>query len=341
MATIVLGMGTSHTPLLALDGARWSERAADDLKNERLVLSDGRMVSYTALKAERGEPFADQATTERFVALHATAQAELERLADAIEQAAPDVVIVIGDDQDELFGKDNMPAVAIYYGPDVVMHPRQNTESDPAWRGPVTKGYAMDAAHVFPGHVGLGEALIRGLIARDVDVGSARVVPHPEVNGFGHAYGFVAERLFRGRDIPMVPVLLNTYFPPNTPLPGRCYDIGRKLAAAIEEYPEDLKVCVIASGGLSHFVTDATLDGTVLDALKQDDREAIAAIPECALLSGSSEIRNWLMLGGAVSGLSLSWCEYHPIYRTPAGTGVGLGFAAWHPSPSPVAGALA
>jgi len=332
MARIVLGLGTSHTPLLALEGARWSERAADDLRNERLVTSDGRMISYATLKAERGEPYADQAVTERFVDLHATAQAALDRLADAIEAAAPDVVVVIGDDQDELFGKDNTPAVAIYYGDDVVMHPWQNLEAAPAWRIPVTKGYAMDAAHVFPGHAALGEALIYGLIARDVDIGSARIVPAPEVNGFGHAYGFVAERLFKGKRIPMVPVLLNTYFPPNTPRPGRCYDIGRAIADAIADYPEDLKVCVIASGGLSHFVTDAELDETVLEGLRTDDRATLAAIPERALLSGSSEIRNWIMLGGAVSGMALSWCDYHPVYRTPAGTGVGLGFAAWHPS---------
>jgi hypothetical protein len=56
--------------------------------------------------------------------------------------------------------------------------------------------------------------LIRGLIARDVDVGSARIVRDPETRGFGHAYGFIVDRLFRGRSIPMIPLLLNTYFPP-------------------------------------------------------------------------------------------------------------------------------
>jgi len=331
MARIVLGLGTSHTPLLVLEGERWAERAAEDFESDRLITSDGRNVSYAALKAERGEPHAQEATEARFVELFQAAQVALDRLADELEAAQPDVVLIIGDDQDEMFGKDNMPAVAIYYGAHVVMHPRKKV-TDPDWRTPVNKGYAMDAAHMFAGHPEFGEWLIRGLIARDVDVASARVVPEPEERGFGHAYGFIAKRLFRGRSIPMVPLLLNTYFPPSTPRPGRCYDIGQKLAEAIAEFPQDLKVCVIASGGLSHFVTDAELDRRVLNALLADDRDAMAAIPECALLSGSSEIRNWIMLGGIISGMKPVWCEYHPVYRTPSGTGIGLGFAAWHPA---------
>ena len=330
MARIVLGAGTSHTPLLTLDGARWSERAADDLKNQRLVLSDGRTLSYQMLQAERGEPYAERARREHFIEQHRVAQVALDHLADAIEAAAPDVMIVIGDDQAELFGTDNMPAVAIYYGADVVMHPWPDLDQEPAWRIPVTDGYAMDAAHVFPGHPELAEYLVRRLIAAEIDVGVARSVPDPVRNGFGHAYGFIVKRLMRGRRIPMIPVLLNTYFPPNTPLPRRCYDIGRALRAAVESSPLDLKVCIIASGGLSHFVTDEVLDRRVLEALRLGDRSQLDTLPEHALLSGSSEIRNWIMLGGAIAGLKNTWCEYYPIYRTPAGTGVGLAFATWH-----------
>ncbi len=332
MARVVLGLGLSHTPLLVLDPARWAERAQEDFTSKRLILSDGRNVSYDALIAERGEPYVKEATRENFARQHADAQTALNRLADEIEAAQPDVVLVVGDDQDELFDKDNTPAFAIYHGADVVMHPWQNLDAEPNWRIPVTVGYKMDAAHVFPGHPELGEWLIRGLISRDVDVGSARHVPEPEKRGFGHAYGFVVDRLFRGREIPLVPLLLNTYFPPSTPRPARCYDIGRKIAGAIADYPEDLKVCVIASGGLSHFVTDAKLDMQVIDGLFADNRQALADIPECAVLSGSSEIRNWIMVGGIVSGMKPAWYEYIPVYRTPAGTGVGLGFAAWHPA---------
>lgn len=333
MAEIVLGVGTSHTPLLALPGTRWDERAADDRRNAALVLTDGRTLSYDAIQVERGEPHLAEATTQEFVRIDAKAQAALDHLADAIEASRPDVVVIIGDDQDELFGRDNLPALAIYYGADVIMHPRQ-VENDPAWRGPVTKGYAMDAAHVFPGAPVFAEDLIRRLIDLEVDLGVARSVPNPETFGFGHAYGFVVERLFKGRSIPIVPVLLNTYFPPNALNPGRCYDVGKALGRAIAESEHDLRVVVLASGGLSHFVTDAALDRGVLDALARDDAASLRAVPVEALKSGSSEIRNWIMLGGAVSGMTLDWCEYEPIYRTPVGTGVGVAFATWR-APTP------
>jgi hypothetical protein len=34
-------------------------------------------------------------------------------------------------------------------------------------------------------------------------------------------------------------------------------------------------------------------------------------------------------MAGALDGLKSEWLEYHPLYRTPAGTGVGAAFGAW------------
>ena len=36
---------------------------------------------------------------------------------------APDAVVIVGDDQEELFSDANMPAVSIYYGDRIAMHP--------------------------------------------------------------------------------------------------------------------------------------------------------------------------------------------------------------------------
>jgi hypothetical protein len=138
----------------------------------------------------------------------------------------------------------------------------------------------------------------------------------------------VIQRLFRGRSIPVLPVLLNTYYPPNVPTSRRCHDIGRALRGAIEAAKADLRVAIIASGGLSHFVVDEKLDRDVLAALA-GDAGYLRSIPPAALQSGSSEILNWVMVAGAVGDRPLRWIEYQPIYRTPAGTGVGVGFAVW------------
>ena len=329
MARIVYALGASHSPMLTLDGKRWSERAADDMRNASLNTSDGRFLSYEELARETGAPYGDVATEARFLEVEAASQQVLDRIADELEAIAPDVVLIVGDDQQELFSHANMPAISIFYGDRIVMHPFEITDQSPSWLGAVTKGYAMDAAHAFTGHPALALDLVRGLIERDVDIGVSAQVDDPRKAGFGHAYGFVIERLFRGRAIPVVPILLNTYYPPNQLTARRCHDIGRALRAAIEASTLPLKVAVAASGGLSHFIVDDVLDRKLLDALRTNDAATLRSIPQGALNSGSSEIRNWIMVAGIAEGLHHNWSEYFPVRRTPAGTGTGVGFASW------------
>jgi Catalytic LigB subunit of aromatic ring-opening dioxygenase len=154
--------------------------------------------------------------------------------------------------------------------------------------------------------------------------------------GFGHAYGFVVKRLFRERRIPIIPVLLNTYYPPNVPSARRVLAMGRALADALKAAPQDLRVAVVASGGLSHFVVDEELDRRILGAFAEGDFETLAATPREALNSGSSEILNWIMTAGVMGKNRLAWQTYEPLYRTPAGTGVGAAFVLWKPTESDV-----
>jgi len=120
----------------------------------------------------------------------------------------------------------------------------------------VSLGYSMDRMHVFPGAPDFASELIVGLTDRHVDVAACVRVEHSPQSGFGHAFGFVIRRLFDGRAIPVVPILLNTYFPPNVPTAARCHDIGKALREIIETNRSDARVAIIASGGLSHFVVD-------------------------------------------------------------------------------------
>jgi Catalytic LigB subunit of aromatic ring-opening dioxygenase len=329
MAKIVLSMAASHTPMLTLEGKRWHERAADDMKNKSLNLSDGRYISYDDLAKENGAPYGAVATEEKFLEIEAAAQKALDHLAQRLEQAAPDVVVIVGDDQAELFSLSNMPSVSIYYGDQILTHQRHLTPQTPSWVGAVMKGYAMDEVHSFPGHPEFARELIRGLIDEDVDIGAAAKVDDPLKAGFGHAYGFIIERLFKGKAIPVVPVLLNTYYPPNAPTARRAHAIGQKMGRLITRSTSDLRVAVVASGGLSHFVVDAELDRKVLGAIKTRDGETLASLTRGELNSGSSEILNWVMVAAMSEHLTNDWSEYYPGYRTPAGTGTGIGFATW------------
>ncbi len=327
MAKIVLGIGTSHSPILALPGEAWHHRAQADINNPALSLSDGRRLTYQELAVETKEPYGACATEENYIAASQRCQMLLDRLAAEIERAAPDVVVIVGDDQSELYTAGNIPAIALFWGAEVVTHSYGNTRPD--WFRPVAVGYGMDVTHRYPGHPDLARAIIANLIDQDVDLAILRDVLHPDTAGFGHAFGFPVERLFNDRKIPIVPVILNTYYPPNVLSAARCYDIGHKLRHAIESYPADLRVAIIASGGLSHFVVDESLDRSVLDNLSITGAEVLRALPREALQEGSSEILNWVLTAGAVSCLPLKWVEYEPVRRTPAGTGIGCAFAAW------------
>ena len=132
-----------------------------------------------------------------------------------MRDARPDVVLVVGDDQGELFGPENFPAVSVYRGAELAMKPHEHLTGMPPWADrQFWSGYRMDLPHRYPGAPELGRDLVNGLIHEGVDVASSDRVLDPTVRGFGHAFGFVIERLMKGLDIPMLPVLLNTYFPP-------------------------------------------------------------------------------------------------------------------------------
>lgn len=330
MAEIVLGVGTSHSPLLTFDAAMWLERAGDDLRNPALTLSDGRTVDYASLLAERGPMYAAQCRKDHLDAQVLRVEAAIARIADCIEAAALDIVLVVGDDQEELYKAGNTPSLAVYYGDEIVMRPLGEMMTDPpAWMRQAVGGYAMDTAHTFPGAPEFAEALILKLMDAGVDLAVHSTIDDPRKAAFGHAYGFVAHRLFGGRRIPIVPILLNTYYPPNVIRPGRCYEIGERIAEAVRQIGGNKRVGIVASGGLSHFVTDADLDGAVLDALRVGDADTLRKLPMDALRAGSSEILCWVMAGGAFAHLEHQWSDYTPVYRTEAGTGIGLAFGIW------------
>jgi 3-O-methylgallate 3,4-dioxygenase len=151
-----------------------------------------------------------------------------------------------------------------------------------------------------------------------------------EGEGEGHGIAYVHRRLMdAGKPIPIVPVFLNTYFPPNQPRPRRCYELGQAIRKAVESFAADTRVGIIASGGLSHFLVDEDFDRAILKACADKDAAFLQNLPRNKLNSGSSEILNWVGIAGACEHLDLDWFDYVPGYRTPAGTGTGLSFASW------------
>jgi Catalytic LigB subunit of aromatic ring-opening dioxygenase len=325
LASIVLGIGTSHTPMLNAPAEDWPRFIERD-RERGLLDSDGRPVTYATLLRGADPAVAAHLTETGFATRHERAQAALARLAGFLRAAALDALIVVGDDQDEVFHAGNLPSLLIYHGATIRNAPPRDF-AGPDWaRRANARHYEERAPRDYPVASELARHLIGGLIDAEFDVAAANALP-PD-RGEGHAFGFIHKRLMDGMPaVPIVPVFLNTYYPPNQPTPRRCYRLGQAIAAAVAAFPGDARVGVLASGGLSHFVVDETLDRAVLDALRRRDGAALQALPRHKLNSGSSEIRNWICLAGAVAHLGLEWSDYIPGYRTPAGTGTGLGFA--------------
>lgn len=327
MARIVAGLGVSHTPQMSMPSDLWASYARHDTKNPNLIFRRKKWAFEDLVAARAQEGIAERVNEEEFAALHARAQDAVQVLADTLAQAAPDVVVVVGDDHHELFSEDSMPTFAVYWGETVTAIPPEKL-----WFPEVaTAKWALygEQEEVYLCHPGLGEHLIRALNAGGFDV--AQVRAQPQGQSIGHTVVLVRNRLMDRTQpsLPIVPLLLNTYFEPNRPTPLRCWRLGRALAAAIEAYPEDLAVAVVASGGLSHFVVDEEIDRAVLDVMRRRDEDAVAALSPDDFVSGTSEALGWLTVGGACAGLPMEVVDYLPAYRTAAGTGCGMAMVRW------------
>jgi 3-O-methylgallate 3,4-dioxygenase len=333
MARIVLGLGTSHTPMLNAAPGEW--RLFEEIDRKRAHLhKDGRRATYDDLLAVAPPSVRDEITPQTHARRHAEAMAAVDRLQHALAEARLDAVVIVGDDQKELYHDAFMPSVLVYRGETIANVPNRTLRSfdaEVAWRPEWAKRasaryYEERETRHYPVDAGLANHLIAALIDREFDVASAAALPDGE--GEGHAFAFVHRRLMKDA-VPVVPVFLNTYYPPNQPSPRRCYRLGQAIREAVEAYPQNIRVGIVASGGLSHFTVDEELDGRVIRALQDKDAEALQSLPREQLNSGSSEIRNWICAAGALEHLDLRWIHYAPGYRTLAGTGTGLCFGHW------------
>jgi 3-O-methylgallate 3,4-dioxygenase len=335
MARITLGIASSHGPMLSMPPEAWPQRVKADRRNQELYFR-GSVHGFDDLVALREpEQLAGQITPEQMSSRYEACQVAMGALQRTIVEADLDAMIVIGDDQEELFYDDNMPAFSIFTGAEFD-HVPPTAEQVAKLAPGIATGLAGRYPPVpmkHPGAPELAAHIVDHLMASDFDVSVSRRLPrgrHAD-HSIPHAYGFVYTRLLADKVMPQVPVFVNTFYPPNQPTVARCWAFGEQIAAAVASFPDDVKVGVVASGGLSHFVVDEDLDAAVLAAFRDGGLNALNALPNHLFLSGSSEIKNWVATAGALSGSSLRFelVDYVPCYRSLAGTGNGMGFARW------------
>lgn len=328
MADIVMGIGTSHSPLLNSPAEDYAKHAEIDESTRKLLDKEGRPVSYDELLARADPSIADQIRPDVLEDRAAACTRHIERLGREMADADLDALIIVGDDQREQYGDDNMPAILVYTGKTIVNNPLDMPDDAPAfWRRARSQYHVPDGSREYPVAWRLAEHMVDRLMDDAFDISHSRRLVQP--HGEGHAFGYVHRRLMGENIVPIVPVALNTYFPPNQPRPRRCYELGQAIARAVRGFDGKMRVGVLGSGGLSHFTVDEEIDRTVLEACRSKDAQALCGLDPARLNSGTSEVRNWIAVAGACEHLETAWQEYVPCYRSAAGTGCGMGFAVW------------
>jgi len=131
-----------------------------------------------------------------------------------------------------------------------------------------------------------------------------------------------------GWPFPIIPLQVGVLQAP-APSARRCYKLGQALRRAIESYPQDLRVAIIATGGLSHQVhgeragfNNTEWDETFLELITNDpERLAQMTLAELATLGGyeGAEVIMWLIMRGA---LSAQVTQRHKSYYLPSMTGI-------------------
>jgi protocatechuate 4,5-dioxygenase beta chain len=210
---------------------------------------------------------------------------------DWLAKVKPDAVVVLYNDHGLNFFLDKMPTFAVGAAPEY-------SNADEGWGLPVL--------HPFKGDPELSWHIINSLVTDEFDVTTCQEML------VDHAFCIPMELFWpEGAPPPAVPVAVNTV---QHPLPSalRCYKLGKAIGRAVESWPEDKRVAVIATGGLSHQLDgqragfiNREFDMLCLDKLVNDPKALTGySTKELVALSGSQgvEVLMWIAMAAAMTG---------------------------------------
>lgn len=229
-----------------------------------------------------------------------------------LAEKKPDVLVMIYNDHVTSFFFDHYSAFALGIGNE--------------WRV-ADEGGGARALPPVPGHAGLSRHIGASLMADEFDMSffQDKGLDHGCLSPLSILWPSSPD--WPGAIVPLQVGVLQ--FP--VPSGRRCFKLGHALRRAIESYPEDLNVVLVATGGLSHQVhgeragfNNTPWDHEFLDLI-ENDPETLADMThaELARLGGfeSAEVIMWLVMRGAMS--SRVRC-LHKDYYLPSMTGIAV-----------------
>jgi gallate dioxygenase len=225
-----------------------------------------------------------------------------------LKEKQPDVLVYIFNDHVTSFFFDHYSHFALGIG-----------ESYPV----ADEGGGPRALPPIKGHPGLARHIAEGLVADEFDMSyfQGKGLDHGCFSPLSLLWPHEPE--WPGTIVPLQVGVLE--FP--IPSARRCYKLGRSLRKAIQSYPEDLKVAVVGTGGLSHQVhgercgfNNTEWDMEFMELLENDPEKLTEiTIADYARLGGleGAEVVMWLMMRGA---LSTKVKKLHQAYYLPSMT---------------------
>ena len=239
------------------------------------------------------------------------------RLRDWIEESKPEALILIGDDQKEIF-KSYVAGFTVYIGKQVI---------GKKYPGRVREVTGNQELISVAGHQELAKEIVRGMANAGFDIAFFDE-PENKEDGFGHAFVPPLCYLTPHLGLPVVPILVNCYYPPQPPA-QRCYRFGSALHDVLKGVKTVRRLVVGVSGGLWHTpgMEDATIDekfdSQVLDSLTSGNGSSMGELSEVNLVSGTGEVRNWIVGAGIAGDKKWEIIDYVPLYYSPIGMGFG------------------
>lgn len=234
-----------------------------------------------------------------------------------MQEAKPDVIILVYNDHATAFSLQMIPTFAI---------------GTAAEFRPADEGWGPRPVPMVQGHPELASHIAQSVILQDFDL---TIVNEMDVD-----HGLtVPLSLMCGQPTawpcPVIPFAVNVVQYP-VPRGQRCFQLGQAIRRALDEYDEDLNVQIWGTGGMTHQLQgpragliNKQWDSKFLDKLI-DDPEAAAAIPHIEYVreAGSEgiELVMWLIARGAMSDVAggSKPTVRHRFYYVPASnTAVG------------------
>lgn len=229
-----------------------------------------------------------------------------------LKEADPDVVIVVYNDHGLNFFLDKMPTFAIgcadkYYNAD--------------------EGWGLKPVAPFDGDAELSWHIAESLVEQEFDITTCQemLVDHGFVNPIRALYGTHDKW-----PVKAIPLAVNTVQHP-VPTASRCLKLGRALGKAIESYPEDTRVVIFGTGGMSHQLQGERA-GLINVEFDLETMNKMATEPEWFTQFSNDEIMEkagtegietimWLVMRGALADdAKVIHKHYHaPISNTGAG----------------------